>query len=170
MSESSKLMPWKTPNSVPCPGGPIKGLYVGYPLLPKQSRATLAACPSQRAACASSHRSRRSRRAGFRFRSRDDAMGPFFLHPCRVIAEACGVSKRTIHRWIRFHGLPVFHLPGGALCTTLTFLNDWARDRMEVSSGRRPFFHTRGTVSVVWQKASRNTYVLGASFSVPPCQ
>jgi hypothetical protein len=89
---------------------------------------------------------------------------------CRVIAEACGVSKRTIHRWIRFHGLPVFHLPGGALCTTLTFLNDWARDRMEVSSGRRPFFHTRGTVSVVWQKASRNAYVLGASFSVPPCQ
>jgi hypothetical protein len=63
-------------------------------------------------------------------------MGRFFLHPCRVIAEACGVSKRTIHRWIRFHGLPVFHLPGGALCTTLTFLNDWARDRMEEEAKR----------------------------------
>ncbi len=61
----------------------------------------------------------------------DDAMGRFFLHPCRVIAETCGVSTRTIYRWIRVHGLPVFHLPDGALCTTLTFLNNWARDRME---------------------------------------
>lgn len=54
-----------------------------------------------------------------------------FIHPLRRIAEVCGISQRTTYRWIRFHGLPVFHTPSGKVATSVGLLEQWARERME---------------------------------------
>jgi len=58
-------------------------------------------------------------------------MAQVFLHPCQKIAEACGISERSVYRWIKYHGLPVFHTPSGKVATSVGLLESWARERME---------------------------------------
>ncbi|QNN21565.1 helix-turn-helix domain-containing protein [Planctomycetales bacterium ZRK34] len=45
------------------------------------------------------------------------------------VAEICGVSRRTVLRWIHDHGLPVHRLPGAGtrpiLAVRCSDLDDW---------------------------------------------
>jgi len=58
-------------------------------------------------------------------------MDQVFIHPCRMIAKACGIGERTVYRWIKYHRLPVFHTPSGKVATSVGLLEQWARERME---------------------------------------
>lgn len=59
-----------------------------------------------------------------------------FIHPLRRIAEACGISERSVYRWIKYHGLPVFHTPSGKVATTVGLLEQWARERVDAEAAR----------------------------------
>ena len=63
-------------------------------------------------------------------------MAQVFFHPCREIAEACKISERSVYRWVKYHHLPVFHTPSGALATSVGLLEQWARDRVEEERSR----------------------------------
>ena len=46
------------------------------------------------------------------------------------MAEYCGVSERTISRWVKYHQFPEGILPDGSACVSTSDISQWARERM----------------------------------------